>query len=420
MECNISEGRNRNGLSWYRQSFGKVPQLLVRPYSNTQGYTFVDGFNDSRFSVTVKDQKFDLNINGIREDDRGEYFCGYVEGSTVKFTSGTQLLNSLLCLCTTGKPSELKELDMKTVKLGEAVTMECNISEGRNRNGLSWYSQSFGKVPQFLVRSYTNNQSYMFVEGFTDSRFSVTVNDQKFDLNINETREDDGGEYFCGHVEGSNLKFTSGTRLQFEGEEMKLCPTPGTLNNNNSRTMITRFVALYSLLCLCTTGNTSDIKELHMKTVKRGEAVTMECNISGGKKKDNFAWYRQSFGKVPQFMARPYRDTLGYRFVEGFQDSRFSVTVSEDKFDLNIDEAREDDGGEYFCGYVEGNTLKFTSGTHLQFKSEEIIPCPTTGTLNKNNSFNWNGEEMKPCHTFEMLNNTAPVVDHGQKSSDGK
>ncbi|KAM9435767.1 uncharacterized protein Hap1MRO34_001822 [Clarias gariepinus] len=148
--------------------------------------------------------------------------------------------------------------------------------------------------------------------------------------------------------------------------------------------MITLFVALYSLLCLCTTGNTSDIKELHVKTVKRGEAVTMECNISGVKDKKNLAWYRQSSEKVPQFLAKPYSNNLGYDFVEGFNDSRYSVTVNKQKFDLNINEIREDDGGEYFCGYVDGNILKFTSGTRLQFEGEEMKPCPTPGTLNKN------------------------------------
>ncbi|KAF5896187.1 putative immune-type receptor 7 precursor, partial [Clarias magur] len=131
-------------------------------------------------------------------------------------------------------------------------------------------------------------------------------------------------------------------------------------------TMITRFVALYSLLCLCTTGNTSDIKELHMKTVNRGESVTMECNISEGRNRNGLSWYRQSFGKVPQFLVRSYSNTQGYVFVDGFTDSRFSVTVNDHQFDLNINGIREDDGGEYFCGYVEGTTLKFTSGTRLK------------------------------------------------------
>ncbi|XP_053344718.1 uncharacterized protein LOC128514849 [Clarias gariepinus] len=143
--------------------------------------------------------------------------------------------------------------------------------------------------------------------------------------------------------------------------------------------MITLFVALYSLLCLCTTVNTSDIKEFHVKTVKHGEAVTMECNISEVRNNNSLALYRQSFGKVPQFFARLYAGSPGYILAEGFNDNRFSVTVKDQKFDLNINGVREDDGGEYFCGYVEGSTVKFTSGTRLQFEGEEMKHCSTLG-----------------------------------------
>ncbi|XP_053344725.1 uncharacterized protein LOC128514855 [Clarias gariepinus] len=148
--------------------------------------------------------------------------------------------------------------------------------------------------------------------------------------------------------------------------------------------MITLFVALYSLLCLCTTGKTSAIKELQVKILKHGENVTMECKITGDKKKDNLVWYKQIFGQVPQFMAKTYSGSLGYKFVDGFQGSRFNITLNDQKFDLSINKIREDDGGEYFCGELEGTVLKFTSGTRLQFEGEEMKPCPTPGTLNKN------------------------------------
>ncbi|XP_053344577.1 uncharacterized protein LOC128514755 [Clarias gariepinus] len=147
--------------------------------------------------------------------------------------------------------------------------------------------------------------------------------------------------------------------------------------------MITLFVALYSLLCLCTTVKPSDFKQLHIKTVKHGQDVTMECDISGITKKNTLAWYRQSFEKVPQAIARWY-GANNYTTVDGFNDNRFSVTVNKHKFDLNITKIKEDDRGEYFCGYVEGNTLIFFSGADLQFEGEEMKPCPTPGTLNKN------------------------------------
>ncbi|KAF4071183.1 hypothetical protein AMELA_G00282010 [Ameiurus melas] len=93
--------------------------------------------------------------------------------------------------------------------------MECSMSKVTKKYNLIWYRQRFGEVTQHFVR-YHGTNNYQFDDEFKDSCFSMTVNDQKFDLNIIGTREDDGGEYFCGEVEGTKIKFTSGTRLQFE------------------------------------------------------------------------------------------------------------------------------------------------------------------------------------------------------------
>ncbi|KAI5609359.1 putative immune-type receptor 6a precursor [Silurus asotus] len=135
--------------------------------------------------------------------------------------------------------------------------------------------------------------------------------------------------------------------------------------------MISLFVALYSLLCLCTAVKTSDIKELHVRTVKSGEDVTIACDLSLITDKSKVSWYRQSFGKVPQFFAKRY-GTNNYTFTDGFNDNRFSCTVNAHQFDLNIKNLREDDGGEYFCGDSEGTTIKFTSGARLQFEGKQF------------------------------------------------
>ncbi|KAG7316276.1 hypothetical protein KOW79_019817 [Hemibagrus wyckioides] len=144
--------------------------------------------------------------------------------------------------------------------------------------------------------------------------------------------------------------------------------------------MTTLFVALCVLFSLFTAVNSSDIKELHVRTVKSGEDVTMECNISSVTKKDLLVWYRQSSGKLPQYFVKPYQNNLGYKFAPGFNDSRFSISVNDDKFDLNINKTRQDDEGQYFCGEMEGTVLKFTSGTRLQFKDDETPHHPTSGT----------------------------------------
>ncbi|KAI5627287.1 putative immune-type receptor 6b precursor, partial [Silurus asotus] len=105
----------------------------------------------------------------------------------------------------------------RTVKSGEDVTIACN-STIRDKNKVFWYKQSFGKVPQFFAR-YQGKNSYAFANRFLDSRFGFTVNEHQFDLNIKNLREDDVGDYFCGEMELTTIKFTSGTRLQFEAEK---------------------------------------------------------------------------------------------------------------------------------------------------------------------------------------------------------
>ncbi|KAI5087007.1 putative immune-type receptor 6a precursor, partial [Silurus meridionalis] len=118
----------------------------------------------------------------------------------------------------TVKTSDIKELHVKTVKSGEDVTIECNITMITDKSKVSWYRQNFGKVPQFFAKYYGTNY-FTFTDGFNDNRFSITVNEQQFNLNIKNLREDDGGEYFCGENDGTTIKFTSGERLQFEGKQ---------------------------------------------------------------------------------------------------------------------------------------------------------------------------------------------------------
>ncbi|XP_060747561.1 uncharacterized protein LOC132860386 [Tachysurus vachellii] len=136
--------------------------------------------------------------------------------------------------------------------------------------------------------------------------------------------------------------------------------------------MIRLFVALCALFSLFTAVKTSDIKEIDVITVKLEEDVTMKCSISSVTKKDNVVWYRQSSGKLPQYFAKPYKNDLGYKFVEGFNDDRFSISVNDSKFDLSIKKTIEVDEGEYFCGEMEGSVLKLTSGTRLQFEGKQL------------------------------------------------
>uniref|UniRef100_A0AAR2LVN4 Ig-like domain-containing protein n=1 Tax=Pygocentrus nattereri TaxID=42514 RepID=A0AAR2LVN4_PYGNA len=80
----------KGDLVWYKQSLGMLPQYIVRKVGN----------KNSRF--TVDDKTFDLSINGVKDEDKGIYFCGKGQLATLEFLSGTILLfagNYIHCNC---------------------------------------------------------------------------------------------------------------------------------------------------------------------------------------------------------------------------------------------------------------------------------------------------------------------------------
>lgn len=112
---------------------------------------------------------------------------------------------------------------------------------------------------------------------------------------------------------------------------------------------------------------TSDINEFQVQTVKRGDNVTIECGENLLKdNQDNFVWYKQSFGKVPQYVARKLKNA--YRFNPAFNDGHLSITLEGKRFDINIVRTKEEDRATYFCAETLNNVAEFKSGTFLAFQ----------------------------------------------------
>uniref|UniRef100_A0A3B1JH67 Ig-like domain-containing protein n=1 Tax=Astyanax mexicanus TaxID=7994 RepID=A0A3B1JH67_ASTMX len=116
------------------------------------------------------------------------------------------------------------DLQVQTVKIGENVTLKCEQSSFRDsQKALSWYKQSFGKLPQFIVRAAENNQDPRFARSFKE-RFKMISNEEQMNLKIINTVEEDAGTYFCVKVNDQVVEFGSGTLLLFPGE-----PRPGII-----------------------------------------------------------------------------------------------------------------------------------------------------------------------------------------------
>uniref|UniRef100_A0A4W4E1L8 Ig-like domain-containing protein n=1 Tax=Electrophorus electricus TaxID=8005 RepID=A0A4W4E1L8_ELEEL len=119
------------------------------------------------------------------------------------------------------KTSDISELQMKTVKHGDNITIKCdlNMAEENKNIYLAWYKQNFGKLPENIVRSFGDNKKCRFEPAFNSGHFSINV-DGVFDLSINEIKEDDVGTYLCGKTSTSTTEFVSGALLMFEGIEL--------------------------------------------------------------------------------------------------------------------------------------------------------------------------------------------------------
>ncbi|XP_053344820.1 M1-specific T cell receptor beta chain-like, partial [Clarias gariepinus] len=123
-----------------------------------------------------------------------------------------------LLLFTSVKTSGIKEIQVKKLKRGENVVLNCNT------NNAVWLKQSYGNVPQWIVRR--DETSVRVGLGLSNKRFSIN---EPFHLNITNLKEEDTGTYFCADVQSSSLHFGPGTFLVVEAEEVRQRPPTVTV-----------------------------------------------------------------------------------------------------------------------------------------------------------------------------------------------
>lgn len=84
-------------------------------------------------------------------------------------------------------------------------------------------------------------------------------------------------------------------------------------------------------------------------TVVKGQTVTMDCNL--GRVTDSSArWYKQSPGRVPQFIVQKYRTDSNPTYGSGFSSPKFTPThQSQSDYRLTINNVQEEDSAVYYC-----------------------------------------------------------------------
>ncbi|XP_035375640.1 uncharacterized protein LOC113569116 isoform X2 [Electrophorus electricus] len=236
-------------------------------------------------------------------------------------------------LFVTVKTSDISELQMKTVKHGDNITIKCdlNMAEENKNIYLAWYKQNFGKLPENIVRSFGDNKKCRFEPAFNSGHFSINV-DGVFDLSINEIKEDDVGTYLCGKTSTSTTEFVSGALLMFEAEK-------------NVHSALTKMV------------------------IRRGESTMMQCSVQADTSScvGNYSVYWFKHGESDPGIIYTHVDSSDQcekRSEAGY--STQSCVYKLPKMNLSLTNT-----GTYYCAIVACGKIIFGNGIAVEAASEE-------------------------------------------------
>ncbi|XP_067426715.1 immunoglobulin lambda-1 light chain-like [Thunnus thynnus] len=126
----------------------------------------------------------------------------------------------------------------------------------------------------------------------------------------------------------------------------------------------------------CVSGVTVVTQKPPVVTMRKGETVTMDCNL--GTVTDKRAWwYKQIPGGVPQFVLSFHRSLSSPSYGPGFSSPKFTSNhQSTSDYRLIINNVEEGDSAVYYCKTWDSsvNQFVFGQGTKLIVTSSSLSP----------------------------------------------
>ncbi|KAI5607197.1 putative immune-type receptor precursor [Silurus asotus] len=199
IKCDLSS----DDLIWYKQDFGKVPQMVVRRAKSQ--IRPGEGFTDERFSVN---NSYNLAIKDLKEEDTGTYFCAKVL-KTIIFGSGTLLIV---------EAEEMKRLP-PTVTLmenGDSLTLQCSVQEFTSSCGdqsVYWFRHDSGESPPGIVYTHGDGSD----ECKKNSEAGSPPQSCVYTLPKRKLQTSAKGTFYCAVAACGQILFGNGTEVK-EGE----------------------------------------------------------------------------------------------------------------------------------------------------------------------------------------------------------
>ncbi|XP_042247514.1 immunoglobulin lambda-1 light chain-like [Thunnus maccoyii] len=126
----------------------------------------------------------------------------------------------------------------------------------------------------------------------------------------------------------------------------------------------------------CVSGVTVVTQKPPVVTLRKGETVTMDCNL-GTVTDQRACWYKQIPGGVPQYVLCFYHSWSSVKYGSGFSSPKFTSNhQSKSDYRLIINNVEEGDSAVYYCKTWDTSVSEyaFGQGTKLIVTSSSLSP----------------------------------------------
>nr|XP_046261691.1 basement membrane-specific heparan sulfate proteoglycan core protein-like [Scatophagus argus] len=234
----------------------------------------------------------------------------------------------LLLTFTLGRCTDDVIFDMKTVGVGDDVTLTCTRQESKDAAALFWIRLVSGNLPELLGGTF----AFDYEDVNEAPRITAKQGPGTFLLHIKETKRSDTGVYYCVKVHQVDMKFLNGTFLRIKGSEPDI---------------------------------TAVIQEPPSDSVHPGDSVTLQCSVlsdpedktcPGG---PSVFWFKAGSDESHPSVIYTHGDS-----GDGCDKSPEAHAPQKCVYSFSKNVSSSDDG-TYYCAVATCGEILFGNGTKL-------------------------------------------------------
>uniref|UniRef100_A0A3B3DQY0 Ig-like domain-containing protein n=1 Tax=Oryzias melastigma TaxID=30732 RepID=A0A3B3DQY0_ORYME len=227
LECSY-EVQTSDQIYWYKQSLGKMPEIISSFVPSSTTVTFFGKFkNNPRFKLDLKKQSFYLNISDLHFSDTATYHCIKSDFYSLTFMESfiVNVKNHSFYL-----KDSVDQPSSENIHPGDSVTLNCTVHTGScdGEHRVYWFKDSEDSHPGLI---YTDGGRKDQCERKKNTQTHSCV----YNLHMKNLTESHAGIYYCAVASCGHIMFGNGTKLQFSDTENLNYAAINVKRSNRSR-----------------------------------------------------------------------------------------------------------------------------------------------------------------------------------------